>query len=193
MNDCEKYIKSAIKAVVSMNIDVLEKAISIVIKSLENGGKLLICGNGGSAVDAQHLAGEFIGRFRRERDALPAIALTANTATITAIANDYGYEYIFSRQIEALGKKGDVLLAISTSGNSPNVLRAVKSSKKAGIRVISFTGENGGKLAGDADVAVRASSFETSHAQEVLLIAGHALCNAVEEHFYSDHPVNKVE
>ena len=181
MSDIESYMKSAGSVLTSLDSSSVEKAADLCIECVRNGGTVFFCGNGGSAVDSQHFAGELVGRFRMERRALPAVALTANAAVITAIANDYGYAEIFSRQIEALGKPGDVLVAITTSGNSINVLKGVEAARGKSMRIIGFTGAGGGKLSDNADICVKPASDETSHVQEALLIAGHAICYAVEK------------
>lgn len=183
MADIDKYIENAMKAISSVDSEIIEKASNLCIESVLSGGTLFFCGNGGSAADAQHFAGELIGRFRMERKAIPAIAITANSAIVTAIANDYSFSEIFARQLEALGKPGDILIAISTSGGSLNVVRAVEEARRKSMKIIAFTGMNGGEIAGKADVSVKATSSETSHIQEVLLIAGHAMCSAVEKAF----------
>ncbi len=181
MTEIEKYIKTAKASIASLNCEMIEKASDICVESVLSGGTIFLCGNGGSAVDAQHLAGELIGRFRLERDAIPAIAITANTAIVTAIANDYDFSEIFARQLQALGKPGDVLIAISTSGHSRNVIKAVVEARRKSMKIVGFTGSDGGAIAQKADVAVKATSTETSHIQEELLIAGHAICSAVEK------------
>ncbi|MCD4848527.1 MAG: SIS domain-containing protein [Candidatus Aegiribacteria sp.] len=181
MTEIEKYIKAAKASIASLNCEMIEKASDICVESVLSGGTIFFCGNGGSAADAQHLAGELVGRFRLERDAIPAIAITANAAVVTAIANDYDFSEIFARQLEALGKPGDVLIAISTSGRSRNVIKAVEEARQKSMKIIGFTGNDGGEIAEKADVAVKAFSNETSHIQEELLIAGHAICSAVEK------------
>ena len=181
MTEIEKYIEAAKASIASINCEMIEKASDLCVESVLSGGTIFFCGNGGSAVDAQHLAGELIGRFRLDRDAIPAIAITANAAIVTAIANDYDFSDIFARQLQALGKSGDILIAISTSGRSRNVIKAVEEARRKFMKIISFTGSNGGKIAEEADVAVEALSTETSHIQEELLIAGHAICSAVEK------------
>ena len=128
-------------------LPLVKEAGKLSIKTLKNGGRILVCGNGGSAADAQHIAAELSGRFKKERIALAGIALTTDTSALTAIGNDYGYEYVFSRQLEAIGRKGDILIAISTSGNSKNVLNSMKSAKKLGIKTITLTGKTGGEMA----------------------------------------------
>lgn len=152
-----------------------------VIDALRAGGKVLLCGNGGSAADAQHIASELVGRFQRERRACAAIALTTDTSALTSVANDYGYPEVFRRQVEALGRKGDVLIAYSTSGNAENVLRAVDEAKELGIATVGMTGADGGKLAKAVDVAVHAPSNVTARIQECHAVIGHAVCDIVEE------------
>ena len=155
--------------------------IECLVTALKSGGKILLCGNGGSAADAQHVAAEFVGRFAKERAAWPAIALTANSSTVTAIGNDYGFEYIFSRQVEALAKKGDVVVGISTSGNSENVLKALEEGKKRGCTTIGMTGKNGGKLRTLADISISVPSDETPRIQETHILAWHIICELVEK------------
>jgi D-sedoheptulose 7-phosphate isomerase len=144
------------------------------------GNKLLACGNGGSAADVEHLVAELVGRFRDERRALPAVALAGGMGTITAVANDYGYANVFARQVEALGKAGDLLFAISTSGNSQNVLAAVEASRQRGVRVVGFTGANGGQLAAAVDLLVAAPSVVTARIQEVHGFCIHAICEGLD-------------
>ncbi len=180
MTEIEKYVKAAKASIASIDCEMIEKASDLCVESVLSGGTIFFCGNGGSAVDAQHLAGELIGRFRLDREAIPAIAITANAAIVTAIANDYDYSEIFARQLEALGKPGDILIAISTSGRSRNVIKAVEEAQRKSMKIIGFTGSDGGPIAQLVDVAVKAISDETSHVQEALLIAGHAICSAVE-------------
>jgi D-sedoheptulose 7-phosphate isomerase len=162
-------------------------AASLISAALRGGGKLLLCGNGGSAADCQHLAAEFVNVLdpTRPRPALAAIALTTDTALLTAIANDVAFEQVFQRQLEALGRKGDVLVGITTSGNSANVLRALTAARNAGIGTIVLTGEGGGKAAGVADVAVRVPSRDTAHIQETHLAVGHILCELVERQLFA--------
>jgi D-sedoheptulose 7-phosphate isomerase len=183
MVDVDIYLEAARAALAAMDPDRVGEAAKLCLECVLHGGKILFCGNGGSAADAQHFAGELVGRFRLERGAIPAIALTADTAVITALANDYSFEMVFARQVEALGREGDILVAITTSGKSPNVLLAIEKAHDLGLRVIAFTGSAGGPAADAADVAVKAPSGETSHAQEALLVAGHAICAAVETGF----------
>jgi D-sedoheptulose 7-phosphate isomerase len=159
----------------------LERAIGLVAGALRRGHKLLLFGNGGSAADAQHIAAELVGRLRRERRPLPAIALTTDTSALTAIANDYGYDEVFARQVRALGAPGDVALAISTSGRSPSVLRAVEACRELGIETIGLTGGEGGALAGMVDVSLRVSaSRESARIQETHILVGHVICELVD-------------
>ena len=151
-----------------------------VISALKSGHKLFFCGNGGSAADSQHIAAEFVGRFQKERKAWPAIALTTDSSTLTALGNDYSFDIVFSRQLQALGQKGDVLVAISTSGNSKNVLEAVRQAKLMGIKTIAVTGGNGGHLAGLCDIAIVAASSKTARIQESHLCIFHSICELVE-------------
>ena len=151
---------------------------------LSKGGKFLICGNGGSAADAQHFAGELVGRFLKERAALPAIALTTDTSILTAVGNDYGYEQVFSRQVEGLGQPGDILFAISTSGNSPNVLRAVEAARTRSLKTVGFTGNTGGELGKIVDKNLNVRLGETSpRIQEVHIMIVHLLVSMLDE-FY---------
>lgn len=169
----------------SLNLaEPLVKAAELIAASLKQGGKLLICGNGGSAADAQHYATELVARlYQRERPAMAAIALTTDTSALTALANDYGFEKVFSRQVEALGRPGDVLLGLSTSGNSANVLAAMAEARRLKLKVVVFTGE-GGKMAREADVAVPVASANTMRIQEVHLALGHILCRLIEEQMF---------
>lgn len=156
-------------------------ASEILIDSLRQGGRVLLFGNGGSAADAQHLAAEWTGRLRHERAAIPALALTANTSEITALGNDYGFEQVFSRLIEAHGREGDVAWAITTSGNSPNVLAGVQTARARGLRTIGLTGRSGGKLAPMVDVALCVPSDDTQRIQESHITIAHVVAELVEE------------
>lgn len=167
------------------NLEMLEALAQKVVDSLKNGGKILLCGNGGSAAQAQHISAEFVGRFKRERHGLAAISLTTDTSILTAVGNDYGYDKVFSRQVESLGQSGDVLIALSTSGNSANVIKAVETALAQGLTVACFTGRKGGKLAAMVPLTFRAPSDDTSHIQEAHITALHALCDVVESTFSS--------
>lgn len=159
----------------------LIKIAELFVKALTQGNKLIFMGNGGSAADSQHLAAEFVGRFKKNRSAWAALALTTNTSTITAVGNDFGFENIFSRQIEALAKPGDVVVGISTSGESENVIRAIAKSKELGITTIGFLGKHGGQLKSMVDVAFVISSTDTPRIQEMHILAGHILCDLTEQ------------
>jgi len=159
----------------------LAAAAGLIADAIKAGGKLLICGNGGSAADAQHYATELVARlYQRERPAMAAVALTTDTSALTALANDYGFEKVFSRQVEALGRAGDVLLGLSTSGNSPNVVEAIAQARSLGMKVVSFTGA-GGKMAALSDVVLSVPSQNTMRIQEIHLALGHTLCKLIEE------------
>ncbi|MGH8598005.1 MAG: SIS domain-containing protein, partial [Gammaproteobacteria bacterium] len=155
----------------------------LIAQTFRSGGKLLICGNGGSAADAQHIAAEFVGRYETERTALPAIALTTDTSALTALANDYGFERIFARQVESIAQPADCLLAISTSGTSANVIAAVMAARKLGCRIIGFTGAQGKKLAALSDLCVMIPSERTARIQEGHITIGHIICELIDESF----------
>lgn len=148
---------------------------------IARGGKIMFCGNGGSAGDAQHLAAELVGRLVRDRRALPGLALSTDSSALTCIANDFGYDEVFARQVEGLGRQGDVLVAISTSGNSPNVLRAAETAKRIGVYVIGFLGRDGGKLGALVDLPVTVGSEETARIQEAHIFLGHVMCARIEQ------------
>ena len=172
------------RATLSAMNERLVAGADLIIDTLAAGAKVLSCGNGGSAGDAQHFSSELINRFERERRALPAIALTTESSTLTAIANDYDYERLFSRQVEALGRRGDLLLAISTSGNSANVVAAVRAAHDAGMRVLALIGRDGGAIAtllGSDDIELRAASDSTARIQEMHLLFIHCLCRLIED------------
>jgi len=161
----------------------IERAVRLMRQCLQSGGKVMACGNGGSAADSQHFAAELLNRFEKERAPLAAIALTTDTSTLTSIANDYRYEDVFAKQIQALGKKGDVLLAISTSGNSPNVIEAIHVAHALGVRVVALTGRNGGKinaLLSPDDIHLCVPVERTARIQEVHLLTIHCLCDGID-------------
>jgi D-sedoheptulose 7-phosphate isomerase len=159
---------------------VIERIAGEMTRTLRAGNKILWCGNGGSAADAQHLAAELVGRFQRDRRGLPSIALTTDTSILTAVANDHGYERVFSRQVEALGVEGDLLVGISTSGNSRNVCLALETARSLGLFTVAFAGEGGGELAAIADVALCIPSKDTARIQESHILCGHILCDWLE-------------
>jgi Phosphoheptose isomerase len=166
--------------------ELIIKVVDMSVAALKAGNKLMFAGNGGSAADAQHWAGELVSRFNFDRPGLAGIALTTDTSILTAIGNDYGYDYVFARQIEALGRKGDLLFAISTSGNSKNILRAIDAAHKAGIGVVGFTGHAGGAMAGVCDVCFRLPSGETPKVQEGHEFLGHLICCLIEQSMFAD-------
>ena len=172
---------------VEASTDSIVHAAALIIDSLEAGGKLLLFGNGGSAADAQHIAAEFGGRFQHERRPLPALALTTDTSILTAVSNDYGFEHVFARQVAAVGRPGDIALAISTSGASPNVLAAAGTAQDSGIKVIALTGKGGGDLAPLADLAIVVPSRNTQQIQEAHIAIGHILSEIVETALMEGH------
>jgi len=167
------------------NIETIEKTAELIVEVLKKGGRIYICGNGGSAADAQHIAGEFVGRFQMERSALPAIALTTDTSVITAIANDYDFEQVFARQVEALVTKDDILWAISTSGMSPDIIAAVNKAKTKKAKIIAFTGRKNSTLEQLADICICAENLSTARSQEIHQLAYHIICELVEKKNFS--------
>ena len=169
----------------SSSVTATVAAAEAMITALRAGGKILVCGNGGSASDAQHFAAELVGRFERERPALASIALTTDTSILTAIANDYAYAKIFARQVEAIGREGDVLMGISTSGGSHNVLEAFATAKRCGLTTVALTGRDGGVVGASADIHINVPSGSTARAQEVHRTLLHAICELVERESYA--------
>lgn len=164
---------------------VISRAIDCIIDSLKSHGKVLICGNGGSAADSQHLAAELVGRFKKDRDTLPAVALTTDTSILTAVGNDYGFTHIFSRQVQALGRKGDILLGLSTSGRSENVSLAMKKAKEMGMHTIGLIGNNENcPIAEFSDIIISIPSPDTPFIQETHITIGHIMCDLIEDHFF---------
>jgi D-sedoheptulose 7-phosphate isomerase len=175
------------QAAMATLVDPITRAIGLLGASLRAGGKVLSCGNGGSAGDAQHFSSELLNRFERERPALPAVALSTDTSTLTSIANDYAYEQVFAKQVAALGRPGDVLLAISTSGNSPNVIAAIAAAQSRDMRVVALTGRNGGRMApvlSAGDVEIRVPAERTARIQEVHLLVIHCLCDGIDRELF---------
>lgn len=162
-------------------LSTVEQCVTVVANAFRNGNKVLFCGNGGSAADAQHLAAEFSGRFYTDRDALPAEALHCNTSYITAVANDYSYDVIYSRMVKGIGIKGDVLIGLSTSGNSKNIMNAFEVAKEKGMITIGFTGATGGKMKDITDHLINVPSTDTPRIQESHIMLGHIICQLVEE------------
>jgi D-sedoheptulose 7-phosphate isomerase len=172
------------------HIPAIEKAAKLIIERLRNGNKLLLCGNGGSAADAQHIAAELVVRLKSQvnRPAIPALALTVDTSILTAGGNDYGFDSIFARQVEALGQEGDVLIGISTSGNSSNVVRAIEKAREKRLRTIGLLGGNGGSLLTMVDHAIVIPTHITAHIQESHITVGHILCDLIEQSLFSHNP-----
>jgi len=170
-------------------INKINQTSEICVKSLQNGHKVLIFGNGGSAADAQHIAAELVGRYKTERKGLPAIALTTDTSALTAIGNDYGYQHIFKRQIEALASPNDVVIGISTSGNSENVISALRLANSLNCHTIGFSGRDGGKMNTICDVNIVVPSEDTPRIQEMHIFIGHTLCHIIESKYSSLNPV----
>lgn len=158
----------------------IEAATELIIKSLKNGGRLLIMGNGGSAADAQHLAAELVGRYLQEREGIAAMALTTDTSILTALGNDYGFDKVFSRQVEALGRTGDILLGLSTSGRSPNIAKAFETAREMGLKTIALLGCQGGIIKDLVDLAIVIPSSETPRIQEAHITIGHIICQGIE-------------
>ena len=186
-------IKNLIQASIDVKLQVLNDAalqerLSACVDAIEaafkNGNKVLFCGNGGSAADAQHLAAEFSGRFYIDREALPAEALHVNTSYITAVANDYSYDVVYSRMIQGIGRKGDVLIGLSTSGNSANIIKAFETARTKGMITIGFTGETGGKMKELSDWLINVPSTDTPRIQESHILLGHIICQLVEEKYF---------
>lgn len=189
----ENQIPALIQASIDVKLKVLEDknlqqniadAVQAVLKSFKDGHKVLFCGNGGSAADAQHLAAEFSGRFYTDRDALPAEALHVNTSYMTAVANDYSYDVVYSRMINGIGRNGDVLIGLSTSGNSTNIIKAFEVAREKGMTTIGFTGATGGKMKDSSDILINVPSTDTPRIQESHILIGHIICQLVEELYF---------
>ena len=164
----------------------IQDFVNVLLQCFAGGNKVLICGNGGSAADSQHFAAELVVRFKKERKALPSIALTTDSSILSACSNDYSFEEVFSRQVEALGSQGDILIGISTSGNSPNVIKAIESGKNQKLKTITLLGKNGGKLKGNADIELIVPSDNTARIQEVHIMILHIVCDLMEKEMFGD-------
>lgn len=180
LTDCLREHQELFAALQSL-APAIDEAVRLIATALSSGHKVLLCGNGGSAADSQHIAAELTGRFVSDRRALAAVALTTDTSALTSIANDYGFEEVFSRQVAALGGRGDCLLAISTSGNSRNVIRAAEVARSAGLHTIGLLGRNGGQLRSLCDLAIVVPSESTARIQEAHGFIGHVLCGLIEQ------------
>jgi len=185
-NKIKRMIQESIKAKEEFlnQVDNIKEAAEKIVECFRNGGKILIFGNGGSAADAQHIAGELVGRFMMERKALPAIALTTDTSIMTAWSNDHEFSTVFERQIEALAEEGDILLGISTSGNSENIVKAFNKGKEIGTFNISMTGKEGGKIKPISDLNINSSSSDTPRIQECHVLAYHVICDLIEREMF---------
>ena len=186
ITEAVKSHRNMIDAFLKNNIEQIASISETIIESLEHGGTLYLCGNGGSAADAQHIASEFVGRFRRERKALAAVAFTTDTSILTSVGNDYSFENIFSRQVEAFVKKGDILWVFSTSGTSANIIAAARIAQEIGAITIAFTGKSGSKLEQTCDICLCADSQATARSQEIHQLAYHIICDLVEKHFVKE-------
>ena len=173
-----------------MLLNTIENVVQAITTSLQNNGRIYFCGNGGSAADAQHLAAEFSGRFYKDRKALPAEALHCNTSYLTAVANDYGYDFVYARLIDGIGMKGDVLVGLSTSGNSVNILKAFAVAKEKEMITVAFTGEDGGAMKNAVDYLLNMPSNNTPRIQESHIMVGHIICELVEETMFSTRDVS---
>ena len=195
IGDFEQRVSRSIKASIATKerllgsgelVSIIARVSEILVEALEKGNKALLFGNGGSAADAQHIAAEFVGRFAFDRPALPALALSVNTSCVTAIGNDYGFDLVFSRQLEALARPGDVAIGISTSGNSPNVLRAMAVARKMGVHTIALTGCTGGRLKDAVDYCICVPSDQTPRIQECHILVGHIISELVEQTIFHE-------
>ena len=181
-NEFDSHLET-IQNVINESSKTLEQISALAVQTLKNGNKILFFGNGGSAADAQHLAAELTGRYKTERRGLPGIALTTDTSALTAIGNDYGYDRVFDRQVEALGNKGDLLLGISTSGNSKNVINAFNVGKEIGCKCVGFSGRDGGAMNDVCDINLVVPSDNTPRIQEMHILFGHTLCQIIDDNF----------
>ena len=193
MEKVKKIIQASIetKQQVLQNEELLKTicdVVKVIVAAFKNGNRVYFCGNGGSAADAQHLAAEFSGRFYTDRKALPAEALHCNTSYLTAVANDYGYDVVYSRMIDGIGQKGDVLVGLSTSGNSANIIKAIETAREKGMTTVAFTGMTGGQMKSSSDYLINIPSTDTPRIQESHIMIGHIICELVEEKMYPAPP-----
>ena len=188
-NIISEHIENTLDAINQTRSDsdlllAVEEAGNISVAALRNNKKIMFAGNGGSAADAQHLAAELVSRLNYDRPGLAGIALTTDTSALTAIGNDYGFDYIFARQIEAIGQEGDVFFALSTSGNSPNILSAIEAARKKNIKIVGMSGESGGKMVQLCDIIIKIPSHKTPHIQECHIMLGHIICQIIEDSIF---------
>src|SRR5580704_1262517 len=195
MGSFEQRVSTSIRASIAVKelllrnaevVSLIAKVSELLVDTVDKGNKILLFGNGGSAADAQHIAAEFVGRFAFDRPALPALALSVNSSCVTAIGNDYGFDLVFSRQLEALARPGDVAIGISTSGNSPNVIKAMSTARRLGLHTVAFTGHSGGKIQGVVDHCLCAPSNDTPRIQECHILMGHIISELVEETIFHE-------
>jgi D-sedoheptulose 7-phosphate isomerase len=183
-NEFQGHLETIVRVIEHLQGD-LEIASTMVVDTLKNGGKIILCGNGGSAADAQHIAAELTGRYKSERKGLPGIALTTDTSALTAIGNDYGYDQVFSRQLSGMGQSGDIFFGISTSGNSQNIINAFEVAREKGITTVALVGRDGGKMGEMADIALIVPSDSTPRIQESHILIGHIICDIIEKEVFS--------
>jgi D-sedoheptulose 7-phosphate isomerase len=181
-DELESHLETINNVINNMENDI-QKASSMIINTLKAGNKILLCGNGGCAADAQHIAAELTGRYKTERKGLAGIALTTDTSALTAIGNDYGYDRVFDRQVESLANKGDLLIGISTSGNSKNIINAFKVAKELGCKTVGFSGKNGGAMNSLCDINLVVPSDNTPRIQEMHILFGHTICQIIDDNF----------
>ena len=181
-NEFLSHLKTITKVMNTMENDLVQASL-LVVETLKNGNKILLCGNGGSAADAQHIAAELTGRYKSNRRGFPAIALTTDTSVLTSISNDYGYDRVFDRQVEALASKGDLIIGISTSGNSQNVVNALKLAKELGCKTLGFSGKDGGDMNEVCHINLVVPSDDTPRIQEIHILFGHTICQIVDDNF----------
>jgi len=200
VNAIRELVARSLREGAELRLQLIEDCVGVVVRAaqaiqeaLQRGGKILLFGNGGSAADAQHIAAEFVGRFARERDPLPAIALTTNASILTAVGNDYGFEQVFARQIRALGRRADVAVAISTTGRSPNVVAGVQAARKLGLTTIGLTGGDGNRLAHMVDIALVVPSTNTARIQECHVTLGHILCEITDALLHTTGKTGRIK
>jgi len=182
----ETELEEHLKVIKELEVDKIEKIVQIIIDCYKNNGKVVLFGNGGSAADAQHISAEFVGKYKLERKGLPAIALTTNTSIISAIGNDYGFERVFERQVESMVDDRDIVIGISTSGNSENVIKGILKAKEKGAKTIGFTGRSGGEMKDIVDILFNVPSDSTPRIQEAHITAGHIICGLIEDKIFKD-------
>jgi len=182
----ETELEEHLKAIKELDVNKIEEAVQVIVDCYKNNGKVVLFGNGGSAADAQHIAAEFVGKYKLDRKSLPAIALTTNTSIVSAVGNDYGFEKVFERQVESMVGKRDVVIGISTSGNSENIIKGILKAKEKGAKIVAFTGKSGGKMKDIVDILLNVPSDNTPRIQEGHITAGHIICGLVESKIFKN-------